>query len=99
MPLSGKHDPLSLARQLIRLIGVLVPRRLRADWRQEWEAELRYREALLARVGSAYSAGCNPKVTQSERRLTIRSLFIFRASTVARPVAVSPTMRVPPAFH
>ena len=33
---------------LIRLIGVIVPRRLRADWRQEWEAELRYREALLA---------------------------------------------------
>src|SRR5215475_3299964 len=32
---------------LIRLIGVIVPRRLRADWRQEWEAELRYREALL----------------------------------------------------
>src|SRR5262245_38754945 len=33
---------------LIRLIGVIVPRRLRADWRQEWEAELRYREKLLA---------------------------------------------------
>ncbi len=33
---------------LIKFIGVLVPRRLRADWRQEWEAELRYREALLA---------------------------------------------------
>ncbi len=33
---------------LIRLIGVIVPRRLRADWRQEWEAELRYRERLLA---------------------------------------------------
>jgi putative ABC transport system permease protein len=33
---------------LIALIGVLVPRRLRADWRQEWEAELRYRELLLA---------------------------------------------------
>src|SRR5499426_4521476 len=32
---------------LIRVIGVVVPRRLRADWRQEWEAELRYREALL----------------------------------------------------
>src|SRR6187431_2136475 len=32
---------------LIRLIGVIVPRRLRADWRQEWEAELRYRETLL----------------------------------------------------
>src|SRR5438105_9789948 len=32
---------------LIRAIGVLVPRRLRTDWRQEWEAELRYRELLL----------------------------------------------------
>ncbi|HKP13958.1 MAG TPA: ABC transporter permease, partial [Blastocatellia bacterium] len=32
---------------LIALIGVIVPRRLRADWRQEWEAELQYREALL----------------------------------------------------
>jgi predicted permease len=32
---------------LIRLIGVIVPRQLRADWRQEWEAELRHREALL----------------------------------------------------
>ncbi len=33
---------------LIRAIGLIVPRRLRADWRQEWEAELRCREALLA---------------------------------------------------
>ena len=33
---------------LIRLIGVIVPRRLRAHWRQEWEAELHRREALLA---------------------------------------------------
>ena len=33
---------------LIKFIGVLVPQRLRADWRQEWEAELRHREALLA---------------------------------------------------
>src|SRR5215475_3812847 len=33
---------------LITFIGVIVPRRLRADWRQEWEAELRYREELLA---------------------------------------------------
>jgi predicted permease len=32
---------------LIRLIGVIVPRRLRADWQQEWEAELRNRETLL----------------------------------------------------
>src|SRR5215475_13667948 len=33
---------------LIRVIGVIVPCRLRADWRQEWEAELCYRERLLA---------------------------------------------------
>jgi len=33
---------------LIRLLGVIVPRRLRADWRQEWEAELNHRELLLA---------------------------------------------------
>jgi predicted permease len=33
---------------LIALIGVVVPRRLRADWRQEWDAELRYRELMLA---------------------------------------------------
>ncbi len=33
---------------LIALIGVIVPRRLRADWRQEWQAELYYREMMLA---------------------------------------------------
>jgi macrolide transport system ATP-binding/permease protein len=33
---------------LIRAVGVIVPRRLRANWRQEWEAELRHREAMLA---------------------------------------------------
>jgi predicted permease len=33
---------------LIKFIGVIVPRRLRADWRREWEAELRHREELLA---------------------------------------------------
>jgi putative ABC transport system permease protein len=32
----------------IHFIGLIVPRRLRADWRQEWEAELRHREMLLA---------------------------------------------------
>jgi putative ABC transport system permease protein len=33
---------------LIRFVGLIVPRRLRADWRQEWEAELHCRETLLA---------------------------------------------------
>ncbi|MGH9845515.1 MAG: ABC transporter permease, partial [Blastocatellia bacterium] len=37
-----------LPLKLIALVGVIVPRRLRADWRQEWEAELRHRETLLA---------------------------------------------------
>ena len=36
-------------RWLIRFIGVIVPRRFRPRWRREWEAELEYREALLAR--------------------------------------------------
>ena len=39
--------------RLIALIGVIVPRRLRADWRQEWETELRYRETAARRLGSA----------------------------------------------
>jgi Acidobacterial duplicated orphan permease len=34
---------------LIALIGIIVPLRLRADWRQEWEAELQHRELLLAK--------------------------------------------------
>src|SRR5262245_41635164 len=36
-------------RWLIRFIGVVVPRRFRARFRREWEAELEYREELLAR--------------------------------------------------
>jgi putative ABC transport system permease protein len=32
---------------LIRAAGVIVPRRLRADWKHEWQAELRHREELL----------------------------------------------------
>jgi putative ABC transport system permease protein len=37
---------------LIRVIGVFVPRRLRADWRREWEAKLQYREATLSQWDS-----------------------------------------------
>jgi predicted permease len=32
---------------LITLVTVIVPGRFRSDWRQEWESELRHREALL----------------------------------------------------
>jgi predicted permease len=34
---------------LIKLISLIVPRRFRADWKQEWEAELRHRESRLER--------------------------------------------------
>jgi putative ABC transport system permease protein len=33
---------------LITALSLIVPQRLRSGWRQEWEAELRHREALLA---------------------------------------------------
>src|SRR5215475_13848481 len=36
-------------RRLITFIGVIVPRRFRARFLQEWEAELEYREDMLAR--------------------------------------------------
>ncbi len=45
----NKQRFISLSRRLIALISVIVPRRFRARWRREWEAELEYREALLAR--------------------------------------------------
>jgi predicted permease len=34
---------------LIAAVSLIVPRRLRVGWRQEWEAELRHREILLRR--------------------------------------------------
>ena len=36
-------------RWLIRFIGAIVPQRFRARFRQEWEAELEYREEVLSR--------------------------------------------------
>ncbi len=43
-----KTIPFHLWLWLIRFIGLIVPRRLRQDWRQEWEAELHWREQQLA---------------------------------------------------
>jgi len=45
---SAGHRRMPAHLWLIALVGVMVPRRLRADWLQEWEAELLYREKLLA---------------------------------------------------
>src|SRR5215470_9033193 len=47
-PNRNRHRIWRLHLWLIALVGVIVPCRLRADWRQEWEAELRHREELLA---------------------------------------------------
>jgi hypothetical protein len=33
--------------------GVIVPRQFRSRFRQDWEAELEYREAMLARSRQA----------------------------------------------
>jgi predicted permease len=49
MPNHNKQHFTSLSRRLVALIGMIVPRRFRARFRQEWEAELEYREAQLAR--------------------------------------------------
>jgi predicted permease len=67
MPDSTPTTRFRFWRWLIRFVGLIVPRRLRADWRQEWEAELQWREQQLAewdRLGTKnklallwYSAG------------------------------------------
>jgi putative ABC transport system permease protein len=35
--------------RLIKLVSLMVPRRIRADWREQWEAELEHHESLLAK--------------------------------------------------
>jgi putative ABC transport system permease protein len=62
---------------LIRLIGVIVPRRLRSDWRQEWEAELQYRESMLSEWD---------KLDRSRKfDLFVRSLGAFTDALVLQP--------------
>src|SRR5262245_12670061 len=68
---------LNLHLWLIRVIGVIVPRRLRADWRQEWEAELRYREELLAEWDRLDR--------RSKLDLLRRSLGAFRDALLLQP--------------
>jgi hypothetical protein len=62
----------------IHLIGVIVPRRLRADWRQEWEAELRYRECLLAEW--------HMLTWKTKLDLLGRSLGAFRDALILQPI-------------
>ena len=58
---------------LFRFIGLIVPRRLRADWRQEWEAELHYREQLLAEWDKLTGAPNWPCSGTARGRLPMRS--------------------------
>src|SRR5215813_7860318 len=62
---------------LIKFIGLIVPRRLRADWRQEWEAELRCRELLLAEW--------NNLNWRTKLDLLWRSLGAFRDALLLQP--------------
>jgi hypothetical protein len=52
MPNKNRTNDHRFFHWLIRFIGVIVPRRFRARWHQEWESELEYREAMLARSRS-----------------------------------------------
>jgi predicted permease len=62
---------------LITLVGVIVPRRLRADWRQEWEAELRSREMQLAEWDNLN--------WRTKLNLLRRSLGAFRDALLLQP--------------
>src|SRR5262249_54942668 len=49
MTVSTRTTRFRFWRWVITFIGVIVPRRFRDRFRQEWEAELEYREEMLAR--------------------------------------------------
>jgi putative ABC transport system permease protein len=67
----------SLPLRLIAFIGLIVPRRLRAEWRREWEAEMHHRAALLARW---HKLDLRHKLD-----LLRRSLWAFRDALLLQP--------------
>jgi hypothetical protein len=48
---------------------------------------------------SSAAGGCPPVANNTRRRFTTPGLFICKAPTVARPVGVTPTIRVKSSFH
>ncbi len=68
-----KQSFLKLHLRLIKLVGVIVPRRLRADWRQEWEAELHHHESLL------------DQWRRNRRELLLHSLGSLRDALLLQP--------------
>ena len=76
---------------LIRLIGVIVPQRLRADWKLEWEAELQHREQRLGQWdrldGEASSVSCDAALAHSGSRsgcsVNVRRTKCFKTYVMA----------------
>ncbi len=58
-----------MGRRLIQIASVLVPRRSREDWVQEWEAELSHRSAQLDAWGATSG--------KARRRLTLHAFGAF----------------------
>lgn len=81
-------------RGLLWIIGWSeVPGHLPVRYAGTFEAAKGYEEVRLERFQS--SGGCQPAITQRRRALTRCSLLSWRATTVARPQAVCPVIRVP----
>ena len=62
---------------LIRLVGVIVPRQLRPDWRLEWDAELRYREGLSTQLELS-DARLLLQQAQNQRAVAARTVQLAR---------------------
>jgi putative ABC transport system permease protein len=62
---------------LIKLVSLIVPRRFRVEWKEEWEAELRHRESLLRQW----------QKLDLKNRLSLfrRSLGSFRDALILQP--------------
>ncbi len=67
-----KKSPLHL--WLIRFLGLIVPRRLRTNWRQEWEVELHCRKLWRVNQFSAIGQGQVFEVTRRQTFALPRSI-------------------------
>jgi predicted permease len=69
---------------LITIFGVIVPRRLRADWKQEWLAELQHREISLS--------DWDRLTWQSKLDLFWRSVGAFKDAILLQPARMEDQM-------
>jgi hypothetical protein len=85
----GRHDQYRAAcREESRLHPDIRTKQPRS------RTEIVWRYAPISGAG-----GCHPAATHWRRASTISRLFKRSATTVARPIGVSPLMRVPPSDH